>query len=281
MIRSGLIGRSILASRSPWLHEQEARSQGLSLSYELFDFSDRGLEDAALGPLLADLADRGFAGVNVTYPFKQAVIPLLDDLADSAALVGAVNTIAFNDGRAIGHNTDMTGFAQSLERALPNASLGRVLQLGAGGAGAAVANALFAKGARSLMIADWDFARVSALCERLNTRWGAGCADVVADIDAATRAANGIVNATPMGMVEHPGTPIDTSLLSSEQWVADIVYFPLETQLLGEAKACGCETVDGSGMVIAQAALAFEIMTGYPADQRRMRSTFDQPLPQN
>jgi shikimate dehydrogenase len=281
MIRSGLIGRSILASRSPWLHEQEARSQGLSLSYELFDFSDRGLEDASLGALLADLADQGFAGVNVTYPFKQAVIPLLDELADSAALVGAVNTIAFNNDRAIGHNTDMTGFAQSLEHALPNASLGRVLQLGAGGAGAAVASALFATGARSLMIADRDYARASELCERLNGRWGTGRAGVVADINAATLAANGIVNATPMGMVEHPGTPIDTSLLSSKQWVADIVYFPLETQLLRDARGCGCETIDGSGMVIAQAALAFEIMTGHRADQQRMRSTFDQPLPQN
>src|SRR6185312_8180186 len=146
MLRSGLIGRAILHSRSPWLHEQEARAQGLELDYELFDFSDRRWPDSALGRLLPELRDKGFAGVNVTYPFKQAVIPLLDDLAESAELVGAVNTIAMREGRLVGHNSDMQGFRESFLTGLPGAPVSKVLQMGAGGAGAAVASALLSMG---------------------------------------------------------------------------------------------------------------------------------------
>src|SRR6185312_5559883 len=146
MLRSGLIGRAILHSRSPWLYEEEARAQGLELAYELFDFSDRGWADAALSGLLPRLREQGYAGVNVTYPFKQAVIPLLDDLAESAELVGAVNTVAMREGRLVGHNSDMQGFRESFLAGLPDAPTGRVLQLGAGGAGAAVASALLSLG---------------------------------------------------------------------------------------------------------------------------------------
>src|SRR5687768_7817671 len=131
MWRSGLIGRDILASRSPWLHEQEARALGLTLSYELFDFKARSLPGDELGPLLRRLSSQGFCGVNITHPFKQAVMPLLDELDDSAAFVGAVNTVEIREGKLIGYNTDMAGFRDSFARDLPGAALSRVLQLGA------------------------------------------------------------------------------------------------------------------------------------------------------
>lgn len=133
MIRSGLLGRSILASRSPELHEQEAAAQGLDLSYELFDFSDRGWSDDELGTVMGRLAVEGFSGFNVTYPFKQAVVPLLDNLDESALAVGAVNTVAVREGRLIGYNTDMAGFRGSFLATLPGAGTGRIVQLGAGG----------------------------------------------------------------------------------------------------------------------------------------------------
>lgn len=274
MIRSGLLGRSILASRSPWLHEQEARAQGFELTYELVDFTARGLDDSALGETLAGLAADGFAGVNVTFPFKQAVIPLLDELAPSAAAVGAVNTVAMQGGRLVGHNTDMTGFGDSLVRGLPGAKLDRVLLLGAGGAGAAVATALLSRGVRLLDIADTDPARAGALAEQLNTQFGAGRAQVQSLDALDTAGSDGIVNATPMGMAANPAPPLDPALIEARHWVADIVYFPLETQLLRTARTRGCATLDGSGMVVAQAALAFEIITGHPADVDRMRQSF-------
>lgn len=274
MLRTGLIGRSIMASRSPWLHEQEGKAQGLGLSYTLFDFTDQGRDDAELGPLLHKLAADGFCGVNVTFPFKQAVIPLLDELADSAEMVGAVNTVAMRGGKLIGHNTDMTGFRDSLANGLPAATLNRVLQLGAGGAGAAVATALLSLGTGVLEIADVDPVRAQALADKLAARFGAGrvIARDLAGLD--TVAIDGIVNTTPMGMASNPAAAISADLIAPRHWVADIVYFPLETELLRIARAKGCPVLPGSGMVIGQAALAFEIMTGHKADAARMRDSF-------
>lgn len=274
MFRTGLLGRAIMASRSPWLHEQEARAQGLALSYELFDFTERGLKDAELGPLLRRLAGEGFSGVNVTFPFKQAVIPLLDELAECAAMVGAVNTVAMRSGRLIGYNTDKTGFQESLAEGLPDAALGRVLQLGAGGAGAAVANALLSLGVGVLEITDVDPSRAEALAARLSGHYGAGRVTVRSGEALDTGAVDGIVNTTPMGMAVNPASAIDPALITARHWVADIVYFPIETQMLRIARERGCRVLNGSGMVIGQAARAFEIFTGHRADKARMRESF-------
>lgn len=276
-LRSGLIGRSILASRSPWLHEQEARAQGIELDYELFDFDARGLADDALEALLAELLEGGFSGFNVTYPFKQAIVPLLDRLDSGARLVGAVNTVAIRDGELIGYNTDMSGFRESFAAGLPGADLTHVLQIGAGGAGSAVAAALLELGVARLEIADIDLAKAAELAawlalDRPEARIVARSAD-----ELAPTGYRGIVNASPVGMAKMPGAPIDTRALRADQWVADIVYFPLETELLRAARAVGCRTLDGSGMVIGQAALAFEVITGRPADVARMRQSFAAP----
>jgi shikimate dehydrogenase len=274
MMLSGLLGRSILASRSPWLHEQEARAQGIELRYELFDFTARGLDDGAIGPLLDDLRARGFAGVNVTFPFKQAVIPLLDELADSAATVGAVNTIAMRDGRLVGHNTDMSGFRDSVREGLPGVALNHVLQFGAGGAGAAVASGLLSIDVGLLEIYDVDGSRAGGLADRLCARFGAGRAKARSADDWRTTGIDGVVNTTPMGMASAPGSPIEPDRLRSSMWVADIVYFPLETELLRTARSIGCRTLDGSGMVVRQAAAAFEIITGHVGNKQRMLESF-------
>ena len=279
MLRSGLIGCDILASRSPWLHEQEARALGLTLKYELFDFKVLGLGEADLAPMLRRLSREGFCGVNVTFPFKAAVMPLLDSLDDGAVLVGAVNTVAMRDGRLVGYNTDMIGFRDSFARELPQASLERVLQLGAGGAGAAVASALLSLGTRRLEIADVRNDRAEALAARLRIRFKD--ADIVTSgVNAIdTEGFSGVVNATPIGMASHPGSPLDARQLKPEMWVVDVVYFPLETQLLRQAREAGCRVLNGSGMVVGQAALAFEIMTGRVASQPRMAKSFhEMPL---
>lgn len=274
MLKTGLIGRAIQASRSPWLHEQEARAQKLELTYELFDFTALGLDDAQLGPMLRRLAVDGFSGVNITYPFKQSVIANLDELADCATSVGAVNTVAMRSGRLIGYNTDKTGFGESLAEGLPGASLAQVLQLGAGGAGAAVANALLSLGTTRLLISDVDDTRARSLADRLCGTYGAARAAVCRVEDLESSEVTGIVNTTPMGMAAHPEPAIDPDFISSSHWVADIVYFPLETALLKVARGKGCRTLDGSGMVVGQAARAFEIFTGRSADKARMKQSF-------
>ena len=274
-LHAGLIGQGILASRSPWLHEQEAGAQGLSLDYVLYDFADRGWQDSAIAPLLADLQQGGYCGTNVTFPFKQAIIPLLDELSPDAAAVGAVNTVAFRDGRMIGHNTDMFGFAESMRRGLPGARVARVLQLGCGGAGAAVAHALLGYLAvGTLLLHDVDTNRAKQLHDQLAARYGADRVTLTTSPETDLATCDGLVNATPVGMAQFPGLPLPLDSLRADHWVADIVYFPLETALLKEARRIGCATLDGSRMVVHQAAEAFRIMTGHVADPDRMMRSF-------
>jgi shikimate dehydrogenase len=273
MIRSGLLGRSILASRSPHLHEQEAKVQGLDLSYELFDFTERGWTDADLPVVLKRLLDSGFSGFNVTYPFKQAVLPLLDALDQSATAVGAVNTVAIREGKLIGYNTDMAGFRDSFSDGLSGAAIGHVVQLGAGGAGAAVANALLSLGVTKLDLVDVDVHRATGLRDDLASRYQLATVSVSTPDKVETGDADGIVNATPIGMKEKPGSPLAAGLIQPAQWVVDIIYFPPETELLHTAKTIGCRTLNGIGMVVGQAARAFEIITGHAADRSRMAAS--------
>ena len=273
-ILTGLVGRHIGGSRSPWLHEREAQAQGLALTYNLLDFAALGREEGDLCAQLSAAANSGYAGLNITHPYKQAVIRCLDELAPSAARVGAVNTVKFAGGKRIGHNTDIVGFAESMRDGLPGVALSSVLQLGAGGGGAATAQALLELGVATLLICDQERARATALADKLAAIFGQNRALVTEDPLLVIDGVDGVVNATPMGMVGNPQAPFDTSRLTPRHWVADIVYFPLETQLLRAARSLGCRTLDGSGMVVYQAAAAFEIFTGRSADRPRMLRSF-------
>jgi len=270
----GLIGSGIQASRSPALHEHEGDAQGLRYLYRLIDLDALGLEPAALPELLTAAQRMGFTGLNITYPCKQAVIPLLDELSNEAAAIGAVNTVVLHGGKRIGHNTDALGFAEGFRRGLPDAARKRVVQMGAGGAGAAVAHALLSEGVEQLTLFEVDPARAHALVDNLSRHFGAGRALVGEDLPAAMSQADGLVNTTPIGMTKLPGTPVPPALLKASQWVAEIVYFPLETQLLRDARALGCRTLDGSVMAVFQAVKAFELFSGRQADADRMLRHF-------
>jgi len=271
---AGLIGAGIQASRTPALHEREGAEQGLRLIYRLIDLDTLGVGAEALPELLTAAERMGFAGLNITYPCKQAVIPLLHELSPDARALGAVNTVVLRDGRRIGHNTDCSGFAEGFRRGLPGVARARVVQLGAGGAGAAVAHALLAEGIGLLSLVDLDAARVAALAADLNARFGAGRAEACADLPAAVAAADGLVNCTPVGMAKLPGMPLPAALLRPALWVAEIVYFPLETELLRAARALGCRTLDGGGMAVFQAVGAFRHITGVSPDAERMLRHF-------
>lgn len=271
---AGLLGRDIMGSGSPALHEAEAKAQGAQLDYLLFDFARRDWEERDLPKVLDAAATLGFAGVNVTHPFKQSVIPYLDELSPGAGQVGAVNTISFANGRKTGFNTDVTGFEESVRRGLPGASLDHVIQFGAGGGGAATAHALLSLGAQTLSLFDTDPAKAEALAADLRALFTEARIDVGTEVEPVAGGASGFVNATPIGMDNHPGSAVPFELLQPRQWVADIVYFPLETVLLREARLRGCRTLDGSGMVVFQAAYAFEIFTGLQADRARMLKSF-------
>ncbi|MET7736034.1 shikimate dehydrogenase [Streptomyces sp. NPDC005402] len=268
----GLIGAGIGPSLSPALHEREADRQGLRYVYRLIDIDVLGVRPEAVGELLRAARDLGFDGLNITHPCKQQVIGHLDALAPQAEALGAVNTVVFEDGRAIGHNTDVTGFAASFARGLPDVPLERVVQLGAGGAGAAVAHATLTLGAGRVTVVDALADRAADLAASLNRHFGEGRAAAATPdrLPQLLADADGLVHATPTGMAAHPGLPLPADLLRPELWVAEVVYRPLETELLRTARALGCATLDGAGMAVFQAVDAFRLFTGREPDAARM-----------
>jgi shikimate dehydrogenase len=270
----GLLGRGIQASRSPVMHQREGARLGMSFTYALVDFDRLDLPDTALGGIIAAADQLGFAGLNVTHPFKQRVIAHLPDLSPEAAAIGAVNTVVFGKGSRTGHNTDSWGFAESFREQMQGCSLDSVLQIGAGGAGAAVAHALLEMGAVRLGIFDTDHDRSAKLAERLAARFGKAVHSV-AVLEPAIERASGIVNTTPIGMDKYPGTPVPAALLQPLHWVADIVYFPQETELLKLARSLGCRTAAGTGMAVYQAVKAFELFTGVTPDRAAMTGHFE------
>jgi shikimate dehydrogenase len=268
----GLIGSGIQSSRTPPMHEREGDEQGLRLLYQKIDLAKLGLGAEALPELLSAAERMGFAGLNITHPCKQAVIPLLHELSPDAEALGAVNTVVLRDGKRIGHNTDWWGYAENFRRNMADAPRRHVVQFGAGGAGSAVAYALMTLGVENLTVVDVDCSRAEAVAAGLRARFGAN--RVKAGTEDAVATADGVVNTTPLGMDKYPGMPLLADRLRADLWVSEIVYFPIETALLRAARAAGCRTLDGGGMAVFQAVKAFELFTGTTPDDQRMLRHF-------
>jgi shikimate dehydrogenase len=275
---SGLIGHGVGPSLTPELHEREAARQGLRYVYKVIDQPDGLVDHERLARLLGAAVELGFDGLNVTHPAKQAMVALVDEVSPEVAAIGALNTVLVRDGRTVGHNTDVSGFRRSFLDTLPDAERGRVVLVGAGGAGTAVAHALAELGIGRLLVVDLDPGRASGLAATLG--------DHPTEVElvpatpeglaAAMAGTAGLVNASPMGMAAHPGSPVPERLLRPDLWVADIVYRPLATALLGGARAAGCTVLSGAGMAVHQAADAFELITGRVADRDAMLRDFDE-----
>ena len=275
----GLIGTNIQKSLAPFLHEDAFAAAGLVGHYHLMDVDM--LPGRTLPDLLSAARTVGFAGVNITHPFKEAVIPLLDEVSREASEIGAVNTVVFGaDGRTTGYNTDCSGFRQAFVEAFgADAANGRdVLLLGGGGAGRAVSVALMALGASRVRIFDKDTARAEALHADLAQRFGAARCELLADPAAAAPDVAGIVNATPVGMTGYGGVPIDLALVRPSHFVADVIYTPIDTEFVKAAQARQCRTMNGGGMCVHQAVDAFRHFTGLSPDVARMKRTFEAAL---
>ena len=275
---SGLIGHGIGSSLTPELHEREAERQGLRYVYKVIDQPDGSIDRDRLAHLLAAAIELGFDGLNVTHPAKQAMVPLVDEVSREVAAIGALNTVLIRAGRTVGHNTDVSGFQRSFADGLPGVERDRVVLLGAGGAGTAVAHALATLGVRRLLVVDPDQVRASALTTSLSgSATQVELVPATADgLSGAVTSSAGLVNATPHGMAAHPGSPVPEELLRPDLWLADIVYRPLDTALLTAARRAGCTVLNGAGMAVHQAADAFELFTGLPADRAAMLRDFDE-----
>ncbi len=278
----GLVGTGVGPSLTPALHMAEGRAQGLDYLYRAIDLNQIGVTPTRIGEVLTWARALGFDALNVTHPCKQLVGAHLDEIDPVAAALGAVNTVVFTAGpdgeRAVGYNTDVTGFAEGFTEGLPGAATGNVVLIGAGGAGAAVGDALVRLGTEHLTVVDLDTDRATALTRELAGRYPTVRVDASSfdKLSILLPGSDGVVHATPTGMAEHPGIAFDPSLLHRHLWVADIVYRPLDTALLQAARAAGCRTLDGGHMAVHQATGAFQLITGITPDTARMSRHFRQ-----
>ena len=271
----GLIGANIMGSLSPALFADAFAAAGIDGFYHLIDV-DR-MPERRLAQLLDAIRTAGFAGANITYPFKQEVIALLDAVDPEAAQTGAINTVAIApDGRITGYNFDRRGWRHSFEETFgrDGAQGAAVVLIGAGGAGRAVAFALLDLGAARLVIHDRDGARATALRNDLAKHYGASRCRLASDLAGDIAAADGVVNATQVGMRGFPGNPVPVSALSAAHWCADVVYTPIETAFIQAAAAKGCRVMTGGGMCVHQAVEAFRLFTGVEPDLARLHCAF-------
>jgi len=271
----GLIGSSIQQSRTPHMHMCEGDAQGLRVLYQKIDLDQLETATPVLPRLIESAALTGFRGLNITHPCKQEILPLLDCLSEEAMAIGAVNTVVFHEGQTTGYNTDCSGFMAAFRAGLPAADMRVVVQLGAGGAGTAVAHALLALNTRELVIFDRERVRSQTLAQQLSRRYPHAVVRSGTDLDEEMQRASGLTHCTPTGMAKHPGLPLPAQLLRPALWVAEIVYFPLETALLQKARQAGCRTLNGAGMAVWQAVDAFRLFTGREPDVRRMTRQFE------
>ncbi|MFE5407554.1 shikimate dehydrogenase [Microbacterium sp. NPDC056569] len=272
----GLIGEGIQESLTPPMHEAEARAMGLEYEYRIFDLIELGRPATDVGALLAEAREAGFAAMNITHPCKQLVLDLVDELDTDAANLRAVNLVVFDGDRLVGYNTDWMGYRDGLVVGLPGASLDRVVQLGCGGAGAATAYALLSLGAKMLQLSDVDPARARDLATRMGALFPEQDVSTLTSgaLPQGIAAATGVVHATPLGMLHHPGVAFDIDLLRPGTWVSDVVYRPLETELIRQAGRRGHPVLHGGPMAVGQACASLRIITGLAPDRERMQRHF-------
>lgn len=276
-VRLGLIGDNIRASRSPALHRHCGALTGLDVSYDLFIPPALG---RSFEQILAAMLDQGFAGTNVTLPYKERAARLARVDEPNIARIGAVNTVRFGPKGMEGFNTDYSGFALAWRAAWGQASPGRVALIGGGGVGKAVAFALVSLGAEEVIVIDAVRAKAEALA-RAVTEAGAGrTRGAVGGMETLGRA-DGVVNGTPLGMHGYPGSPVPEGLFPQGGWAFDAVYTPVETPFRAQALAAGARFLSGWELFFHQGIDAFEIFTGRrPEDLEGLRARIlAEPVP--
>jgi len=266
----GIVGYPLGHTLSPAMHNAAFAALGLNNVYVPVEIRPEDFHS-----VVEDLARAGFLGFNVTMPYKEDVLTHLDDVASYAQIAGAVNTVQCVDGRLVGYNTDGRGFIAAIEQDAGFEVKGSsAVVFGAGGAACAAVLSLALAGAAAISIVNRDVERAERLAERVRQRFSSCDLRAMSPSEALAEAmsqATLLVNATPVGMKASPGTPLDPALVSAEHLVVDMVYDPLETEFLAAARKKGARTMNGLGMLVYQAASAFEIWTEREAPVDVMR----------
>jgi shikimate dehydrogenase len=275
-IRLGLIGDNIALSQAPRLHQVAGQLTAQTVTY------DR-LVPRELGKTFDEVFDHcarsGYRGVNITYPYKERVVSKVEIKDGLVQAIGAVNTVVFESGRALGFNTDHSGFEAAYRGARGGMPPGSTYLVGAGGVGRAIAFGLAVLGASDIRIADRDLVKAEALGAALRAVWPGLKTKISAGANATILAhgVEGVVNGTPVGMAGHAGTPLPRAAMTGAHWAFDAVYTPIDTVFLRDAAAEGLKVITGYELFIGQGVDAWKIFTGTAIDSRRLRAALEQP----
>ncbi|MFG6137837.1 shikimate dehydrogenase family protein [Halomonas sp. B23F22_10] len=252
----GLIGKAIMKSSAPDLHVRLGELTGIPATYDLFDANEMPVD--TLASQVRRVMAQGYRGVNVTFPWKEDAVRLADTVTEGARMVGAANTLVFEDGRIVAENTDFTGFVSGFRATLGERAPGRVLLVGTGGVGKAVAFGLGRLGAEEIVLLDLDAAKARGLCEELEAEGLPASWIRPERLAAAVARCDGLVNCTPIGHEKSPGCPMPGELIEARHWIFDAVYVPAVTEFIAAARAAGASVMSGVSLFVFQGVDAFK-----------------------
>jgi shikimate dehydrogenase len=267
-LQLGLIGDNISRSKAPLLHQLAGKLMGLQVRYDRLIPKDLGRE---FDGVFEDCVRKGYRGINITYPYKERVVPKVRIDDPLVRALAAVNTVVFASDGPTGHNTDYSGFMAAYRASAGDAAPGPVCMIGAGGVGKAVAFALLGLGLRELRLVERDLPKAEALAAALRAEDRTLDVTVTADPAEAAAGTYGLINCTPVGMVGYGGTPMPRELMAGASWAFDAVYTPIDTQFLVDAKAEGLTIISGYELFFYQGLHAWEIFSGRPIDEASLR----------
>lgn len=274
-LKLGLIGVGIEKSRAPDLHRLAGHLCGIAVTYNLIQLESAVPE--RFDDALSECESQGYCAVNVTHPFKERAAEVVNITSEQVRKLGAVNTVRFNsETETQGFNSDYTGFKRAFESRFPGHLPGKVAIVGAGGVGRAIAFGLVDLRAEEIRLFDQEVLKSESLAIALRTQTDSRILICSTLEDAATNV-DGLINATPIGMHNHPGTPIPRFIVGTQSWAFDAVYTPVDTRFLLDAMDAGLEVLSGYELFFYQGVEAFEIFSGVRVDESRLREELPQP----
>ncbi|PXX95099.1 shikimate dehydrogenase family protein [Halomonas sp. LBP4] len=256
-MKLGLIGKAIMNSSSPDLHVRLGQLTGIPATYDLFDANEQPI--ASLESQVRQVIADGYRGVNVTFPWKEEAVKLATRASEGARMVGSANTLVFEKGEIIAENTDFTGFMSGFRATLGEREPGRVLLIGTGGVGKAVAFGLGKLGAKEVILMDLDEAKSHQLAGELRAQGFAASTITQAELAETVPRCDGLVNCTPIGHEKSPGCPLPKELVATHHWIFDAVYVPAVTEFVAAAKTAGAAVMSGVSLFVFQGVDAFKL----------------------
>lgn len=268
-LKLGLIGDNIAASRAPDLHRIAGRLNNMDVQYDRLIPKEL---NQTFDQVFDSCPANGYQALNITYPYKEYVVPKVEIDDPMVRAIAAVNTVVFDGTLSKAYNTDYTGFIAAYEQVRASAAPGVCCLVGTGGVGRALAFGLVKLGADEIRLFDRDSSKAQQLAYDLNALDLQTVVTAVDDLDLATANCDGLLNGTPLGMVGYPGSALEPKAIANAAWVFDAVYTPIETMFLQSAKVTGAQIISGYELFFFQGVHAWRHFSGRDVDTQKLRA---------